>query len=127
MWRLRRCSNQPQVSARWIPGISKGTSPSERRRRTLKALSLLTLLPLIHLIGNSHLLLTRLPPPSQRKTKTKVFDVDKDGNKAKVYLQRVLMSLPRRKKESSPKSIAPTTERRVIMPTIVRRRRNRSH
>ena len=77
---------------------------------------------------NNHLLLTRLPLPIQGKTKTiaKVLDVDEDMDKAKTHLQQVSMSLPKRKKETSPKSSASIIEKKTIIPKYVQKRGNRS-
>ena len=55
-----------------------------------------------------------------------VLGIDEDGDEAKTHLWRVPMSLPRKKKEISPKSSASITGKRAIMPTGILKRRNKS-
>lgn len=83
---------------------------------------------LTHLVRNSHLLLNKLFPPIQKRIKTtiKALDVDEDGDKVKNHLQRVSMSLQRRKKETFPKSIAFTMGKRAIMRIGVLKKENKS-
>ena len=125
MQKPKYCYNQLQVSAKWISGVFKRTSPPKKRRKIPEGLSSLTPLLLTQLMGNNHLPLIRSPPPTQKKTKTEIFGVDKNGDKAKTHLQQVSTSLWRRKKETSSKSIAFIVGRRAIMPTSVLRRGNK--
>ena len=77
--------------------VSGGTGPLRRRRKTpVERKSPSTLLLLIHLVGNSHLPLSRLPPLTQRKTTAETIGVE--GDEAKTLPQRALTPPQRRKK-----------------------------
>ena len=66
----------------WTQGIPKGIGPLQRRRRTpVKRISPPTPPLLIYLVGNRHLPLSRLHPPTQRRTITEALGVE--GDKAK--------------------------------------------
>ena len=54
-----------------------------------------------------------------------IFGVDKNGDKAETHLQQVPKVFPRKKKETSPKSSASNSEKRVIMPISVPKKKTR--
>ena len=124
MRRQRQCSNPPPVSATWTYGIPKGTSPLRRRRKTpIKRISLPTPPLLTHLVENTHLPLSKLPPPTQRRTSAEALGIERD--EAKTHLQRASMP-PQRRKKTSSKLTTSTTGRKAIMPTGVLKKRNKS-
>lgn len=77
---------------------------------------------------NSHLLLTRLPLSTQKRTKTtiKVLNIDENGEKAKTHLQRVSTSIPKKKKKTSLTSSAFIIEKRAIILIGVLKKKNKS-
>ena len=79
-------------------------------------------------MGNSHLLLTRLPLPTKKRTKNtmKIFGVDNNKNEAKTHLQWVPTSLLKKKKEISPKLNASTVRKKAIILAAILRRGNKS-
>ena len=81
MQRQRRCYNPPPAPATWTQGVPGGTGPLGKRRRTQR-ISPLTPLLLTHLVENSHFPLSRLPPPTQKRTTAKTLGVV--GDKAKT-------------------------------------------
>ena len=91
----------------------------------MEKISLLTPPLLKYLVGNSHFLLSKFPPPTPKKIKITAEALGMEDIEAKTHLQRVSTLLQRRKKEISPQSIASTIEKRAIMPIgILRRRKN---
>ena len=75
-------------------------------------------------MGNSHLLLSKFPLSTQKKTKNtiEVRDVGKDMDEAKIPLQQMLTLIPsREKREISPKSSAsPAIGRDIIQICVPR-------
>ena len=119
MRRQRQCFNHLSIPATWIQEVIEGKHPLKRRRRTpVERISLPTPLLLIHLVGNSHLLLSKLPPPTQKSTIAEPLGVE--GDKAKIHLRWASTSPQRKKRKTSPKLIVST------MPTNVFTKGNRS-
>ena len=111
MQRQRRCSNLLLAPTRWTQVASKNTDPRRRKRRTPEKISPPTPFLLTHLVRNSHLLLSRLPPLTRRRTKTtnEVPAAIKDRDKvvAATSLQQVLTPTPsKERRKTSPKSSA---------------------
>ena len=125
MRKSRHCYSHPQTSGRLTPSLFKYKN-WQRRRRTPEKISPLTSSLLTRLVGHSHLLLSRLPPPTQKRTKTTAETLSMDRDEVKTYLQWVSTSLQRKKKETFPKSIASIIEKRAIMPISVLKRGNKS-
>lgn len=127
MWRQKHCYSYSQVSERLTPNISKDID-RQRGKQTPEKISLPTLSLPTYLVGNNHLLLTRFSPSIWKRTKTttEIFDVDKDRDKANTHLQRMSISLPKRKKETFLKSSAFTIGGKAIMPTNILKRGKKS-
>ena len=119
MRRQKRCYNDLPTPARWIQGVSEGTGPLRRRRKTLKGLSLLIFLLLMHLVGSPPI---RAKPTRRTKITNKVPSAaqNKDENRILVttHLQRV--STPSKEtKKIFPKLSTSSTIRRDITQTSV--------
>ena len=84
----------------------------------------MTLPLLTHLVGNSQLPLSKLPPPTQKRTQntTDVLGVGENISEAKTHMQQVPTSFLRRKKETSSKSSVSTITKKASMPTGVFKR-----
>lgn len=105
--RQKHCYSHLQVSVKLTSSVFKDTGLQKKRRRIAKKISLPTPPLLTYLVGNSYLPFTKPPPPTQRRTKIKVFNVDNNKNRAATLLPRVLMPVPLKKKwKISPKSSA---------------------
>lgn len=81
---------------------------------------------LTHLIKNSHLPLTRLFSPTQKRTQTtaEALVIDEDGDEAKTHMWQVLTLILKSTKETSPKSSTFTAAKRAIIPTNALKRKN---
>ena len=129
MQRQRRCYNPLPAPAIWTQGVPGETRPLGRRRRTsVERISLPTSSLLTHLVENNYLPLSRLPPPTRRRTRITSKEVcgtkraDKDRVRAMNLLQRVSTSAPsRRSWKISPKSRATTVNGRDITPPSIPR------
>ena len=119
----RRC-NLPPAPATWTQDVLKGTGLlKERIRIPVERISLPTPLLLTHLVGNNHFPLGRLPPPTQRRTKTtnEVPGAAEDRDKVVTPTTppRVSISFPQRKKGTCPKLSAIIAIGKNITPTSV--------
>ena len=127
MQKQKHCYSPLPVFVTWTQGILKGTSPPERKKKTpVERISLPTPPLLTRLIKNSSFPLSRLPPPTQRRTKTTSTEVlnaeeaVEDRIMAMIFLQWMSMPLSsRRRRETSPKSSATTvTKRNIRLPSV---------
>ena len=110
-----------------MPHFFKGID-QQKKRQTLRKISLSAPSLQTYSVGNSQSLPIRLYYFSQKKIKItkKPCNTDKSGDEAKIFWQQVSTSLSRRKKEISPKLNISTIGRRAIISTSVLKRGNRS-
>ena len=125
MRKQRRCSNYPPLPAIWTHSAIEevGRQRRRRKRRTPEKISTPTPPLLTYLVGNSHLPLGRLPPPTRRRTKTtnEVPGAAEDGDRVATPtpLPRVSISFPRRKGRTCLKLSAITAIGKDITPTSI--------
>ena len=125
----KQFSNHLLAPTIWTQSILERTSPRRRRRGTSERISPPTPPLLTHLVKNSHLLLSRLSPPTPRRNRTtnKVPGAaeDKDRVVTPTLLSQVSISFPRRR-GTSPKSSAITAIGKDITLTSIHGIRKRS-
>ena len=124
MQKQSRCYNPPPAPATWTQGILGEAGPlRERRGIPVERISPPTPPLLTYLVGNSHLPLGRLPPPTRGRTRTtnEVPGTAEDGDMLVMAtpLPWVSISFPQKKGGTCPKSGAITAIRKNITPTSI--------
>lgn len=99
-----------------MPSIFKVTKQQKKRIKTLEKINLLTPFFLTYLVKSNNFLYIRVRLIKKIKTTKKVFDIiiNKDRNKAKIFLQQVLKSLLKKKKKISSILNTFTAKRKAI-------------
>ena len=125
MQRQKQCFNHLLAPATWTQSVPGRTDPQKRKRRTSERISPPTPPLLIYLVENSHFLLSRLSPPTLRKT---VPGVAENNNRVvtSTFLPQKLILFPKKKGGTCPKSSAITVIEKDITLTSVFEIRKRS-
>ena len=128
MQRQKQCFNHFSAPARLTLDVLKKISPQKRRRKTPERINPPTPPLLRYLVENNHVLLTKLLPPTQTRTRTmnKVSTAVEDKDKITTLLLQVSILFLGRKRRTLPKSSAISVIEKSIMPTSVLEIRKKS-